>query len=315
MASLGSANDANVLPPSQPHLANVPTPPTPPNANALHEAAQEGNLGAVQALISRGANVYRVDGGSTGATPLHRAAQYGHMNVVQALVAADALVDQCDFRGWSPLHLALQGPHVQIAAFLIARGADVNRVAKNGVSPLYIAVGGRCIESVKLVVSSGGSVTWTPQMMWSPLFYSAMIGGCPEILQCLIDGIGGGGDDFAAAVNRESGYNRGTPLHNAAKWGHLENVVILLGTGVADIDKTDRWGKTAFDLAKSQGNNDIVACLNAHRRSAVRHECLVCIANARRAQDTQQDESLHPLLGAIARLPPEVVREHVIPCI
>jgi hypothetical protein len=43
-----------------------------------------------------------------------------------------------------------------------------------------------------------------------------------------------------------------------------------------------------------------------------RHELLVCVADARREQDAGRGEELHELLGRVARIPPEIVREHVV---
>lgn len=39
----------------------------------------------------------------------------------------------------------------------------------------------------------------------------------------------------------------------------------------------------------------------------------MCVAQARGELDTEREEHLHPLLRWLANLPPEVVREHVVP--
>ena len=48
-------------------------------------------------------------------------------------------------------------------------------------------------------------------------------------------------------------------------------------------------------------------------RNDRRHELLVCVANARHEQNAGRGEGLDELLGRIAKLPPELVREFVIP--
>jgi hypothetical protein len=48
-------------------------------------------------------------------------------------------------------------------------------------------------------------------------------------------------------------------------------------------------------------------------RASRRHELLVCVRQARAEQDAGRGGGVEELLGRIAKLPPEVVREHVIP--
>jgi hypothetical protein len=57
----------------------------------------------------------------------------------------------------------------------------------------------------------------------------------------------------------------------------------------------------------------VLAFLQRALRNARRHELLVCVANARREQDAGRGEAVEELLGRIAKLPPEVVRDYVIP--
>jgi hypothetical protein len=65
------------------------------------------------------------------------------------------------------------------------------------------------------------------------------------------------------------------------------------------------------ELAAHEGA--AIAFLQKKDRAKLRHELLVCIANARRERDAGREEELHPLLRRIANLPPEVVREHLVP--
>jgi hypothetical protein len=57
----------------------------------------------------------------------------------------------------------------------------------------------------------------------------------------------------------------------------------------------------------------VLSFLRKKERATRRNELLVCVANARTEQDAGRGEGLHPLLNKIAKLPPEVVREHLVP--
>ena len=69
-------------------------------------------------------------------------------------------------------------------------------------------------------------------------------------------------------------------------------------------------------LARPYGHCDpdaVLAFLRMKDRALRRHELLVCVRQARREQDAGRGDVLHPLLNRLAALPPEVIREYVIP--
>jgi hypothetical protein len=66
---------------------------------------------------------------------------------------------------------------------------------------------------------------------------------------------------------------------------------------------------------ESTAHDEVLAYLRerqAKGRKERRHELLVCAANARREQDAGRGEGVEELLGNIAKLPPEVVREYLV---
>ncbi|HEU5186306.1 MAG TPA: ankyrin repeat domain-containing protein [Gemmatimonadaceae bacterium] len=94
------------------------------------DAARAGDLGRVHAELARDANLARASN-ETGDTALHQAAHNGHLDIVQALLAAGADPDAVRGDGYRPVHLALM-PNVRasvarersaaIADALLARG-------------------------------------------------------------------------------------------------------------------------------------------------------------------------------------------------
>ena len=90
--------------------------------NTLHNAAKNGNLNRVKALLNQGVpvNSRTVD----GLTPLHYAAIKGHLNIVQELLRRGAHLNPRDRIGVTPLYVAAlyNNPHIFHA--LIKAGAN-----------------------------------------------------------------------------------------------------------------------------------------------------------------------------------------------
>jgi ankyrin repeat protein len=157
---------------------------------ALIDAAKQGDVAVVQALLDHGASVKTRDkGGSafeyaiqfghtdfvnaflahgvsvnapgpSGDTPLAWAVGCRRPAVVKLLLAHGADPNVGDKVGITPLMLATEaGPiEAEIARDLIAHGADVNAKNYFGVTPLMLAVSGRAPAVVKLLLAHGADV-------------------------------------------------------------------------------------------------------------------------------------------------------------
>ena len=90
--------------------------------NTLHNAAKNGNLNRVKALLNQGVPVNSRT--EYGWTPLHDAARYGRLNIVQELLKRGAHVNPRARSGMTPLYVAAfwNNPHVVHA--LIRAGAN-----------------------------------------------------------------------------------------------------------------------------------------------------------------------------------------------
>jgi ankyrin repeat protein len=125
-------------------------------ADSLIDAARQGDVAAVQALIKKHADVNAAEG--DGLTALHVAAQEGNLQIVQLLLKSKANVAAKTRLGdYTPLHLAAEGAHADVVAALLQAGADVHAVTTyTGVTPLHLAakaVGGEA--TVKLLLDKG----------------------------------------------------------------------------------------------------------------------------------------------------------------
>jgi ankyrin repeat protein len=88
----------------------------------IHNAARNGNLNRVKALLNQGVPVNARD--NDGYTPLHLAANYGRLNVVQELLQRGARVNPRSKGGITPLHAAAINGHPRIVHTLIKAGAN-----------------------------------------------------------------------------------------------------------------------------------------------------------------------------------------------
>ncbi|XP_047105181.1 uncharacterized protein LOC124770907 isoform X2 [Schistocerca piceifrons] len=96
----------------------------------LVQAAEDGAVGELRALIAAGADVGARD--ELGRTALHYAACRGDVEVARLLVGAGAAVDARDDCGWTPLHFAAYNRHAEVAAGLLVAGADRGATAGDG---------------------------------------------------------------------------------------------------------------------------------------------------------------------------------------
>jgi ankyrin repeat protein len=149
------------------------------NMNALHQAAQKGQLRVAEFILKKGVNIETATGsegattvppGSTalhiaatfgrkamtdllldhkanpnatdsrGATPLHIAARKGFRTVVETLIAGGAKVASRDRAGQTPLHYTAEAGHNSITVQLLEHGAPIDLTDRSGATALTLAV-------------------------------------------------------------------------------------------------------------------------------------------------------------------------------
>ncbi|CAI8036817.1 Ankyrin repeat domain-containing protein 29, partial [Geodia barretti] len=92
----------------------------------LHDAAERGDVDAVERLLSTSVNINsRTE--DEGHTALLLASGKGHVEVVRLLLKAGAAVFIPDKDGASPLYVASHEGHTDVVDILVKAGADVNQ--------------------------------------------------------------------------------------------------------------------------------------------------------------------------------------------
>ena len=145
-----------------------------PSATPVADAARNGDLDAVRALLQEGADVNAAHG--DGMSALHWAAERGDAEMVDALTHAGAAVDAATRIGhYTPLHVASTGGRAAVIEGLAEAGADVSAAASNtGVTPLHLAAAAGSATAVAALLDRGANVD-ARERAWgqTPLIFAA----------------------------------------------------------------------------------------------------------------------------------------------
>ncbi|PWU15918.1 MAG: hypothetical protein C5B50_14510 [Verrucomicrobia bacterium] len=187
------------------------------NRTALMHAIEAGDCQIVQALLNAGASASIEDG--DGRTPLHYAAERGDVDLIRMLVKAGAKVDASKKEG-TPLGEAVA--HVNAVKALLELGADPNPTTRDGFTPLFVAAQEGCVETVKTLLEAGARAPVKGRL--SPL-EAASAEGHDEIVKLLLKG--------EASAKGATKFAKGAPaaLVNAAFFGKTAVVRSLLKAG------------------------------------------------------------------------------------
>ena len=129
-------------------------------------AARMGNIGVIQAFLSKGIGNGDLCIKAFGATPLYIASQEGHLNVVEALLRAGALPNKARTSdGNTPLYIASHGGHLNVVEALLRAGALPNSAPNNGVTPLLIAAHQGHLKIIDILIREGADLI-TDSILW-----------------------------------------------------------------------------------------------------------------------------------------------------
>jgi len=243
-------------------------------AGEIHQAAEEGDLAKVQALVkadpslinapgegdksvvyhaAKGGQVeiaaWLIENGADvdqrtayNSTAMHAAAFYGQDNVVALLLAHGADFTVANQYGYTPLQSAAAGGHPAIVTRLLDAGADVDQEIVDGTTALLSAASSGNKETFDLLLKRGADINHVTRDNENVLHYAAYGGNVG-----LVKDLANRGFDLNPPA--EQG---GSPIVSAMYGGQVEMVEALLELG-ADVKATNADGNTPlavlFDAA------------------------------------------------------------------
>ena len=215
------------------------------------------------------------------ATELFTAIKGGDKTAVERVLDRDkALVDARDEKGLSPILTALYHGKTEIAASILRRGpkltafeaaaaGDAARVreiverdpvqanASDEYSPLGLAAFFRRREIVRYLLRAGADPRQASRHGgFTPLHSAVATDAAPvdiEIVRMLLD---------KGAESNAKSQSGSTPLHTVGFTGDRESLALLMEHG-ADPAITNNDGKTAADIARERGHQEVVDLLTA----------------------------------------------------
>jgi ankyrin repeat protein len=257
---------------------------------ALIVAAENGQAGAVEALLKAGAKVHAPVKGDesllslhAGSTALVMAARAGHAEVVRRLLDAGADPRVTDGEGRTPAELAAVGGHGDVLAALGV--ADAPSPEVRDARLVAAAMRGDAAEVVRVIRAGGDPNTSAKapgEHVRRPALVLAAFGGHLATVRALLeagadvaaksefDGLtalmaaSGGGDPDV--VHPLPGIGRSEKAQAGAGAGHLEVVCALLEAGAdpnarANPTGGDNGGRTALMIAAEKGQVEIARAL------------------------------------------------------
>jgi len=195
-------------------------------STALHLAAQNNQIAAVEALLATGmdANIRN----NKGETPLYSAVmrRRSGIRLLECLLGAGAKVNVKTKNGDTPLHMAAPSKF-EVMEWLINKGAAVNAENEAGRIPLHVVREweGRVMDKIKLLIRHGSKVDVKDQEGWTPL-HQAAGNGSIEIVQLLVAN--------GADINAQTTDGR-KPMDEALKMTSIQHKLDLRLLEVADL--------------------------------------------------------------------------------
>ncbi|QQO08548.1 ankyrin repeat domain-containing protein [Breznakiella homolactica] len=166
----------------------------------------------------------------------------GETDKARTLFLGKTDVNSTDELGRTPLHMAAELWDSGMGSFFISLGADVNAVDNTGRSALTIAAANRDAAMGGILTNAGADIHYR-----GPEGFSAAQIGIQE---------GGTFLEALATPSSVAKTNAGgqTLLHLASEYGSGEAARIILDRG-ASVNKRDRQGRTALDIALARGDS------------------------------------------------------------
>lgn len=289
----------------------------------LHQAALDGNVQELEALLRRGVGTEARED-MTRRTPLHIAVDAGHREVVQILLVERADKEATTTTGHTPLHLAVYKQRTGIVKLLIDEGANVAKpVGVYKYLPIHAAAMYGNLPIFKALCAAGANIR-SRDGTGQTTFHYACHGENLEVMKYLLAELG-----VNVIRERETSYKR-LAIHMAAQTGKLKALQLLAIVG-SDLDGRDVAENIPLHLAVLEGHVKIAKLLlklgcnrdakNVFGKTAVhvaaernKLDCLRLLLEAGGRADVEDAQGCTALDVARAQRHPDAIRVLAAAC-
>lgn len=231
---------------------------------ALHAAAREGRLAAVESLLSANPKLSSLRD-PDDRLPIHWATSHNRADIVRLLASQRSFdPDAVDASGWTCLMMASSlkdDAGLDLVKFLLGKEADAKLASGTGGTALHFAVSKSNLEVAKTLLAAGASARAKDKRGQLPLHRAAAVGSVP-ILKLLLE-------KGKSPVNASDSDGM-TALHHAVSEGHGDVAGELLKVDGVEVDKRDGERRTALECAPDAKVREFVVA--AGRREGVEFE-------------------------------------------
>ncbi|XP_029338837.1 ankyrin repeat and sterile alpha motif domain-containing protein 1B [Mus caroli] len=237
----------------------------------LLEAARTGNVALVEKLLS--GRKGGILGGGSGPLPLS--------NLLSIWRGPN--VNCTDSSGYTALHHAALNGHKDIVLKLLQYEASTNVADNKGYFPIHLAAWKGDVEIVKILIHHGPSHSRVNEQLQKCSFSKS------GRIQVFLKATDMGNAENSSSIDNET--EKGSALHEAALFGKVDVVRVLLETGI-DANIKDSLGRTVLDILKehpSQKSLQIATLLQDYLEGAGRS---AAVLEEHAQEDTAQETHL-----------------------
>ena len=225
----------------------------PKQAKSIHQAAGNGDIDEVKALIAEGADVNATEGKKAW-SPLFSAAKGAHSEVVKVLLANGADVNLTETWGYTAVYYAIWNHDEETVKALISAGLDVNKGPgneKGEYPPLCYAIWQGHVGIVRDLLDAGADINTRDEKGYTPLYWAAFHSEWAAFTS--------NKDVFDLILNRGDWSDT---IHMAVCKGDLGMVTTLIESGT-NVNTKDEFGSTPLHWAVLADSPDVAALLIA----------------------------------------------------
>ncbi|MGB8951355.1 MAG: ankyrin repeat domain-containing protein [Candidatus Aminicenantales bacterium] len=218
----------------------------------LHYACMSKNLGVVEFLIEKGADVNAQN--DSLYVPLHYAAAYNMPEAINLLIKQEAKIEARSREEETPLHMAAASGAVEAAENLIQRGADLRAREARKRTPLVLAAReSGSVEMAKLLIAHGSDINSVDESNDSALELASWR-GFKDFVNLLLD---------KGAKISDSERQRKSLLNHSVK-RRLERLLQALTDAGLDLKEIQSSNPELVLAAASGGSTQIIGMLEEH---------------------------------------------------